>query len=204
MRGRLGSLIEEKNQLSKKIQRLEESNKLLSNQVEELQNTAKDVEVQTELGSAVHNEPNANVMDRDDSEVSTTKESGPMLTEEAHLSVTGEPNMENVETFGAKSMDDRERLEEYDYVFLCDSNGKFINTQLLCPNSTVKVIPCGTSSQAIKIISSPRFKVNKALIINTGVNDVEHLKIDEVIQKQLEMVEAARKAFPEKRSLYRV
>ena len=31
--------------------------------------------------------------------------------------------------------------------------------------------------------------------ITTGVNDVEHLTLDEVIQKQLEMVDTARKAF---------
>jgi hypothetical protein len=53
-------------------------------------------------------------------------------------------------------------------------------------------------------MSSPRFQVNEALIINTGVNDVEHLTLDEVIQKQLEMVDTARKAFPGKRSLFRV
>ena len=63
----------------------------------------------------------------------------------------------------------------------------------------IKIIPCGTSSQAIKIISSPRFQVNEALIINTGVNDVEQLKLDEVIQKQLEMVDTAMKAFPGKK-----
>ena len=96
-------------------------------------------------------------------------------------------------------MNDQGSLEEYDFVFLCDSNRKFINTQLLCPNRTVKIIPCGTSSQAIKIMSSPRFQVNEALIINTGVNDVEHLTLDEVIQKQLEMVDTARKAFPGKK-----
>ncbi len=109
------------------------------------------------------------------------------MIEEAHPSESGDPNVESVENQGAKNVSDQESLEEYDFVFLCDSNRKFINTQLLCPNSTVKMIPCRTSSQAIKIISSPRFQVNKALIINTGVNDVEHLMLDKVIQKQLEM-----------------
>ena len=55
--------------------------------------------------------------------------------------------------------------EQLDFVFLCDSNRKFIDTNLLCPKSTVKVIPCGTTDKAISILSSPRFNVSKALII---------------------------------------
>ena len=93
-------------------------------------------------------------------------------------------------------------MKEYDYVFLCDSNRRFVNTKLLCPNSTVKVITCGTSSQAVKILSSPRFQVNKALIINAGVNDVEHLTIDEVKQKQVEILYVARKAFPGRKIIF--
>jgi chromosome segregation ATPase len=81
LQGRLGSLVEEKNQLSKKIRSLEKSNKSLSDEVEELQNNAKDDAVQRELGSAIQNEPNVNVTDRDESEVLITKEeSGPIPT----------------------------------------------------------------------------------------------------------------------------
>jgi hypothetical protein len=200
LQGCLGSLVEEKNQLSKKIRSLEKSNKSLSDQVEELQNNAKDDAVQRELGSAIQNEPNVNVTDRDGSEVLITKEeSGPIPTKEAHPPESGDPKEQIVENQGEKKVNDQGSLEEYDFVFLCDSNRKFIHTQLLCPNRTVKVIPCGTSSQATKIMSSPRFQVNEALIINTGVNDVEHLTLDEVIQKQLEMVDTARKAFPGKK-----
>jgi hypothetical protein len=203
LQGRLGSLVEEKNQLSKKIRSLEKLNKSLSDQVEELQNNAKDDAVQREPQSAVQNEPNVNVTDRDESEVLITKEeSGPIPTKEAHPSESGDPNEQIVENQGEKKVNDQGSLEEYDFVFLCDSNRKFINTQLLCPNRTVKIIPCGTSSQAIKIMSSPRFQVNEALIINTGVNDVEHLTfLDEVIQKQLEMADTARKAFPGKKTI---
>ena len=45
-------------------------------------------------------------------------------------------------------------------------------------------------------MSSLRFQLKKALIINTGVNDVGHLTIDEVIKKQVEIIDVARKAFP--------
>ncbi|CAB3986884.1 Hypothetical predicted protein [Paramuricea clavata] len=193
LKGRLGSLVEEKNQLEK-------SNKSLSDQVEELQNNTKDDAVQRESGRAVQNELSANVTDRNEPEVLITKEeSGSIPTKKADPSESGDSNEQTVENQGGKKMIDQGSPEEYDFVFLCDSNRKFINTQLLCPNRTVKIIPCGTSSQAIKIMSSPRFQVNEALIINTGVNDVEHLTLDEVIQKQLEMIDTARKAFPGKK-----
>jgi hypothetical protein len=68
------------------------------------------------------------------------------LIEEAHPSESGDPNVESVEHREAKNVNDQESLEEYDFVFLCDSNRKFINAQLLCPNSTVKITPC-TSKQ---------------------------------------------------------
>lgn len=96
-------LVEEKNQLSKKIRSLEKSNKSLSDQVEELQNNAKDDAVQRELGSAVQNEPNVNVTDEDESEVLITKEeSGPIPTKEAHPSESGDPNEQIVENQGEK------------------------------------------------------------------------------------------------------
>lgn len=51
----------------------------------------------------------------------------------------------------------------------------------------------------MEILSSPRFDIKKGLIINTGVNDVEHLSIDAVTKKQVDMVELAMIAFPGKK-----
>ena len=45
--------------------------------------------------------------------------------------------------------------EQYDFVFLCDSNRRFIDTKLLCPKDTVKIIPCGNTDKAMEILSSP-------------------------------------------------
>ncbi|CAB4034219.1 Hypothetical predicted protein, partial [Paramuricea clavata] len=84
LQGRLGSLVEEKNQLSKKIRSLEKSNKSLSDQVEELQNNTEDDAVQRESGRVVQNELSANVTDRNKPEVLITKEeSGPIPTKKA-------------------------------------------------------------------------------------------------------------------------
>jgi hypothetical protein len=51
----------------------------------------------------------------------------------------------------------------------------FLNINRLCNNRNSKIIPCNTTTKAMEIINTPRFKVNNGLIINPGVNDVEHL-----------------------------
>ena len=92
--------------------------------------------------------------------------------------------------------DSNQEIPEYDVVMLCDSNRKFLDIHKLSGTRNSRMIACGTSGKAIEIINTPRFKVNKALIINTGVNDLEHLSKDEIINQQIEMIEKATKTFP--------
>ena len=87
-------------------------------------------------------------------------------------------------------------IHDYDFVMLCDSNRKFLNINRLCNIRNSKMIPCNTTTKAMEIIDTPRFKVNKALIINTGVNDVERLTPEEIINNQIKLVEKAMSAFP--------
>ena len=58
------------------------------------------------------------------------------------------------------------------------------------------MIACSTTGKAIEIINTPKFKVNKALIMNTGLKCLEHLSKDEIINQQIEMIEKATKTFP--------
>jgi hypothetical protein len=58
------------------------------------------------------------------------------------------------------------------------------------------MIACGNTKKATEIINNPKFTVNQALIINTGVNDVEHLKPVKIIEDQVHLVEAASHMFP--------
>ena len=57
-------------------------------------------------------------------------------------------------------------------------------------------IACANTKKATEIINNPKFTVNQALIINTGVNDVEHLKPVKIIEDQVHLVEAASHMFP--------
>ena len=114
LQGRLGSLIEEKNQLSRKIRSLEVSNKALTDQVEALQST-KDVAADRDLESDVHNKSN-DITDRDESEDVTTKENNPDLTE-AHSSTNNDHTGESIEYQGTETMNNQESYEELDFVF---------------------------------------------------------------------------------------
>jgi hypothetical protein len=58
---------------------------------------------------------------------------------------------------------------------------------------------CNTTSKANEILNSPRFSVDKGLIINTGVNDLERLSPEEIITKQVKLVNTACKVFPDKK-----
>ncbi|CAB4018949.1 Hypothetical predicted protein [Paramuricea clavata] len=216
--GRLGSLIEEKNSLSKKVRYLEESNKLLQDHVDSIRHKVNqvppvqivDVTKDQDTVEVTREEmEQQNVVDEVASE---SDEVAPESDEESsHIVVNEVVNINHVVTpqqvdnnkgtipTNQNDQDREVTSEQFDFVFLCDSNRKFINTNLLCPKSTVKVIPCGTTDKAINILSSPRFKVNKGLIINTGVNDLEHSTAKDVISKQLQMINLAVNAFPGKK-----
>ena len=66
------------------------------------------------------------------------------------------------------------------------------------PKLNSRMIACTTTGKAFEISNTPKFKVNKALIINTGANDLEHLSKDKIINQQIEMIEKASKTFPGK------
>jgi hypothetical protein len=79
---------------------------------------------------------------------------------------------------------------------LCDSTRNFLNISKLCSSRHSKIIPCNTTKKAKEILGSPRFDVKKGIIINTGVNDLEHLSAGEIVKSQVQMVKMAVKKFP--------
>ena len=79
---------------------------------------------------------------------------------------------------------------------LCDSNRKFLDINKLCSNRNSKIIACNTTKKAKEILESPKFEVKKGIIINTGVNDLEHLSAEEIVKSQVQMVNMAVKEFP--------
>ena len=91
---------------------------------------------------------------------------------------------------------DKNSNQEIPVVMLCDSNRKFLDIHELSETRNSRMIVCSTTGTAIEIINTSKLKVNKALIVNTGVNDLEHLSKDEIVNQQIEMIEKATKKFP--------
>ena len=92
-----------------------------------------------------------------------------------------------------------EDFPNYDYVMLCDSNRRYLDTKKLLPKSSTKIIACNTTGKAIDIMNNPRFIINKGLIINTGVNDIDHVSTEDVIHSQENLIKTATRLFPGKK-----
>ena len=88
-------------------------------------------------------------------------------------------------------------INTYDFAMLCDSSRRFLDMKKLCPKSSSKMIACGTTKKAIEILNTPRFNVNKGIIINTGVNDIDHMATENLVKDQVLLVNTATRAFPE-------
>ena len=82
-------------------------------------------------------------------------------------------------------------------VILCDSNGRDINTKLLCPDSKVKYLRCPTLPQAEKIINNLTDDRPNTLILHCGTNDLEITPSNqEIISKMEDIVNTIQKKYP--------
>ncbi|XP_030253411.1 uncharacterized protein LOC115569568 [Sparus aurata] len=61
-------------------------------------------------------------------------------------------------------------------IFLCDSNGKYINMKRLFPGRRSKMIWSPTISEAIKKLATTDLQGVKHILIHTGTNDLTHNK----------------------------
>jgi hypothetical protein len=70
-------------------------------------------------------------------------------------------------------------------IILCDSNGRHINPNLLCPGSKTSYIRCPTLSDANKIMEQTTFTNPKTFLLHCGTNDLESNQSDEEITGHL-------------------
>lgn len=197
--GRLGSLIEEKSKLEKKtrsledqLEKLKEENVLLNKKVISLEEKVMDnsAAMMTPASQCEGNSNNSGLERNNEIGVPSSRREvvlgNPVLLENNNETRVNRKDVPNV---GAN----------FDFVFLCDSNRKFIDMKKLCPGSTYKLISCGNLDKATEILKTPRFVINKGLIIHTGVNDLEHFEVEEILEKQTEVIQVATAAFPGKK-----
>lgn len=74
-------------------------------------------------------------------------------------------------------------------LFLCDSNGKFLDLNELYPDAYIKYIKCPTLSHAYDILREYKTDVHLTkILIHTGTNDLEHYSPEEVSLKASELL----------------
>ena len=196
LRGRVGSLVDEKSNLQKKVKSLEAENQKLSHKLLILKNN----------NASNESRPNKEPSEAQSSKLlqdpkSPQPESQTASHENQQINKSEVNSVEEYDVHDqtcstGSPEDSTQKIPEYDVVMLCDSNRKFLDIHKLSGTRDSLMIAYGTTGKAIEIINTPKFKVNKALIINTGVNDLEHLSKDEIINQQIEMIEKATKTFP--------
>ncbi|CAB3997894.1 Hypothetical predicted protein [Paramuricea clavata] len=176
LQGRIGSLVEEKSQLLKRVAFLENSNAKLHEEITSNHTEPQDQQVNNHISQS-------------ETKPQEEKVPGAIDSTAAKASNKNNENQEQVQ----------DQSPEYDFVILCDSNRKYINADQLYPKGNNKVIPCGNTAKAIDILTSPRFTVKHGIIINTGVNDLESLSPKDIIESQTCLVNIATTNFPDKK-----
>jgi hypothetical protein len=87
-------------------------------------------------------------------------------------------------------------------IILCDSNGRFLQPNILCPDSTTKYIRCPTLSKAQEILNDETLPNPNTLIIHTGTNDLEHQKSNHhLLLKYKEILKTIKEKYPNCRIL---
>ena len=194
LRGRVGSLVDEKSNLQKKVKSLEAENQKLSQELLILKNNNASNESRPSKEPSEAQSPKLLQVSKSPHSESKTDRRENQQTNKSEVNSVEEYDVHQACFTGSPKVSNQE-IPEY-VVMLCDSNRKFLDIHKLSGTRNSRMIACGTTDKAIEIINTPRFKVNKALIINTGVNDLEHLSKDEIINQQIEMIEKATKTFP--------
>ena len=85
-----------------------------------------------------------------------------------------------------------------DLVVLMDSNRRYLELDKLFPESNVRIIPCGNSEKAKSVITYPRCKEVKAILIHTGTNDLEDIGMDtkSITDNLIQAANVAHEKFP--------
>lgn len=82
-------------------------------------------------------------------------------------------NKENKENLNSKKNKFHTKICESETVILCDSNGRMVDTNRLCPNTTCTYFKCPTLSIAKNILEETLFEKTQTVILHCATNDLE-------------------------------
>ena len=79
-------------------------------------------------------------------------------------------------------------------IVLSDSNGKYLNPGLLCPEIPVDIHKCTTISKARNILSTLT-EEPKIILLHCGTNDIENLGADDMLKAHHKLIEFTTSTF---------
>ena len=105
--------------------------------------------------------------------ISITLDSPDKVTSDQHVKMPMQTKCENPQPVTERYHFQKRQAKPVDFVFLMDSNRRFLEIQSAIPGREVRTIPTGSTEKAQSIVGNPRSSDIKALCIHTGVNDLE-------------------------------
>ena len=85
--------------------------------------------------------------------------------------------------------------QETDFLLIMDSNRKFIDFRKLLKSENIKVIPCGNISKAEEI-DTQKFNCPKNIILHVGVNDVDVMFPEILVDRLTKVASWYKRIFP--------
>ena len=133
--------------------------------------------------------------------VSTANKFDTLANQEVTDSSPSQTNPEKSKNESApKSQNPKHNHNNYkpvETIILCDSNGRYLDPTLLCPDSPTQYIRCPTLPDATNIIKNSNYTHAKCFILHCGTNDLEKVKSEEeLLQLTENVVKTINKKYP--------
>ena len=90
-----------------------------------------------------------------------------------------------------------EKLQKCDVALLRDSNRKFIRKKFLFPSQYVYIAPYNTIQSAEQILLQPKFHGQHTIIFHFGVNDIDNLTTEDIVDKMMNITELCKGKYPD-------
>ena len=101
------------------------------------------------------------------------------------------------------AQDQPERMDKANTIILCDSNGKYLRLNKLCPNQKVLYHRCHTVTRGNEIINNlPLNSPPEVILIHKGTNDLDRSNTAELTSKIGNLITDTAKKFPSTKIVY--
>ena len=200
-------LDEKSDEISQKLNALNKSIEEMKRLQQSLSDNHKNIEVRQN-----HFEQNLNFL-QSDTNIEKNSVSAKDVEEIVHKvidsNLSNKPNVEiatntqtenngiHVHKVDHTVLSNSEKLQKCDIALLMDSNRTFIRKKFLFPSQYVCVAPCSTIQSADQILFQPKSHGQHTIIFHFGVNDIDNLTIEDIVDKMINITELCKGKYPD-------